>query len=230
MRIAIPRERRSRRLCAGARLRAGGRLRRALIVVRRALVALLITCIPAGAAMAQIYVVIEPDGTRRFTNQPTNGAQVFLETHYSLDPAAVLNRGPIPFAQEIVDASAREGLDAKLVEAVIATESSFDATARSVKGAQGLMQLMPDTARRFGVADVWDPEQNIAGGTAYLRQLLDMFNGDLRLALAAYNAGEGAVERYGGVPPYQETRQYIDRVFSYYRSVGGDPFSASETR
>ena len=98
----------------------------------------------------------------------------------------------------------RQGIDARLVEAVIAIESAFDPRALSAKGAQGLMQLMPDTAQRFGVANPWDPKQNIAGGTAYLRWLIDEFNDDPRRVLAAYNAGEGDVTRYGGVPPYPE--------------------------
>jgi soluble lytic murein transglycosylase-like protein len=128
----------------------------------------------------------------------------------------------VPYQREISDAALREGIDAKLVEAVIAAESDFDPRALSKKGAQGLMQLMPDTADRFGVANVWDPQQNIDGGTAYLGWLIDQFNGDLDNVLAAYNAGEGAVTRHGGMPPYAETREYVDRVLSYYRSVGGD--------
>ena len=127
----------------------------------------------------------------------------------------------MPFQQEIAAASTRQGIDARLVEAVIATESAFDPRALSAKGAQGLMQLMPDTADRFGVANPWDPEQNIAGGTAYLRWLIDEFNDDLPRVLAAYNAGEGAVNRYGGVPPYPETRGYVARVLSYFRRLGG---------
>jgi len=104
------------------------------------------------------------------------------------------------------------GLDANLVLALIEVESNFDPRAISPKNAQGLMQLIPATAERFGVRDVWDPEQNLRGGMAYLRWLLREFDGDVRLALAAYNAGEGAVERHGGIPPYPETRDYVDRI------------------
>jgi len=103
-------------------------------------------------------------------------------------------------------------LDPNLVLAVVEVESGFNPKALSPKNAQGLMQLIPATAERFGVADVWDPEQNLRGGMAYLRWLLDRFDGDIKLALAGYNAGEKAVERHGGVPPYEETRSYVKRI------------------
>jgi len=96
--------------------------------------------------------------------------------------------------------------------AVIQVESNFDPNALSPKNAQGLMQLIPETAERFGVNDVWDPEQNLRGGMAYLRWLLDHFQGDVRLALAGYNAGEGAVEQHQGIPPFGETQEYVRRV------------------
>jgi soluble lytic murein transglycosylase-like protein len=191
-------------------------------LLRAMAMTLVLVALSATSALAQIYVVTEADGTRRYTNEPVQGAKVFLETRYSLDAAPARYRGPVPYQREISDAALREGIDAKLVEAVIAAESDFDPRALSKKGAQGLMQLMPDTADRFGVANVWDPQQNIDGGTAYLGWLIDQFNGDLDNVLAAYNAGEGAVTRHGGMPPYAETREYVDRVLSYYRSVGGD--------
>ena len=110
-------------------------------------------------------------------------------------------------------ATARQhGVDPLLVKAVILAESAGRRWATSPKGAMGLMQLLPATARRFGVADPFDPAQNVAGGTRYLRWLLDRFGGDVTLALAGYNAGEGAVERHGGVPPYRETRSYVRKV------------------
>lgn len=105
-------------------------------------------------------------------------------------------------------------LNPNLVLAVIEAESGFDARAQSAKNAQGLMQLIPETAERFGVHNVWDPEQNIRGGMSYLRWLMDHFDGDIELVLAAYNAGEGAVERHGGIPPYTETRNYVRRIVS----------------
>ncbi|MGH8547475.1 MAG: lytic transglycosylase domain-containing protein [Methylococcales bacterium] len=108
-------------------------------------------------------------------------------------------------------------MDPKLVMAVIDTESAFDPRARSPKNAQGLMQLIPETAKRFGVSDPWDPIENIIGGTAYLHWLTRHFSGDLKRVLAGYNAGEGAVEKYNGVPPYRETRQYVERITGQYR-------------
>jgi soluble lytic murein transglycosylase-like protein len=115
--------------------------------------------------------------------------------------------------QEAVKAiAATQSLPPELVHSVIKVESNYDPLAVSSKGAQGLMQLMPETARRFGVANVFDPIDNIQGGTRYLKYLLDLYKGDYALALAAYNAGEGAVQKYGSVPPYPETVHYVIEV------------------
>lgn len=116
------------------------------------------------------------------------------------------------------EAARRHGLDPDLVLAVIAVESAFKPDAVSPKGAQGLMQLMPATAASLGVADAFDPEQNLDGGTRHLRSLVELYGGDLRKALAAYNAGQGAVRRYGGVPPYRETRTYVEKVLRRYEA------------
>jgi soluble lytic murein transglycosylase-like protein len=124
-------------------------------------------------------------------------------------------RGPV--AELVRRLAPNYGLDPELVLAVIETESNFDPAARSPKNAQGLMQLIPATAARFGVEDTWDPEQNIRGGMAYLAWLLDYFDGDVELALAGYNAGEGAVDRHGGIPPYRETQAYVSRIVSRIR-------------
>ena len=121
------------------------------------------------------------------------------------------------FAEPILEAAHTHGLDPSLLRAVIHAESGFNPLAVSPKGAQGLMQLMPATASRFDVTDALNPALNIDGGARYLSWLLDRFNADLDLAIAAYNAGEGAVDRFGGVPPYKETLTYVERVSHLYR-------------
>jgi soluble lytic murein transglycosylase-like protein len=120
------------------------------------------------------------------------------------------------FAELVDGAASRHRVDPVLLVAMMRIESNFDPFAVSPKGACGLMQLIPATAERFGVADVFDPAQNIDGGARYLRWLLERFEGDTNLALAAYNAGENAVDRYGGVPPYRETRNYVRKVLGKF--------------
>jgi soluble lytic murein transglycosylase-like protein len=117
----------------------------------------------------------------------------------------------------IVASGKRNGVDPVLLYAIMHRESSFKRFAVSNKGARGLMQLMPGTAARFGVRDMFDPAQNVEGGARYVRFLLDRFNGDVRLALAGYNAGEGAVDKYYGVPPYRETQEYVRRIGERYQ-------------
>ncbi|MCB0323143.1 MAG: lytic transglycosylase domain-containing protein [Bdellovibrionales bacterium] len=118
--------------------------------------------------------------------------------------------------EHVVHAGRMYGVPTELIWSVIAAESSFNPAAESPVGAMGLMQLMPITAEAMGVTDPWDPKQNILGGTRYLRMMLDRFPGDVRLAVAAYNAGPSAVERHRGIPPYRETRRYVERVMKRY--------------
>ena len=112
-------------------------------------------------------------------------------------------------------------VDPALIKAIIANESGFNANATSKVGAQGLMQLMPETAAGLGVTNAYDPAQNVMGGTKYIKGLLDRFGGNVRLAVAAYNAGPGAVEKYGGVPPYAETQNYVQNVLASYEKYRG---------
>lgn len=122
-----------------------------------------------------------------------------------------------PYIQTI---AAEHGVDADFVHAVITAESAYNRYAISRAGAQGLMQLMPSTASAYGVKDVFDPEDNIRGGVKFLKTLLRLYNGNLKKTLAAYNAGQEAVKKYGGIPPYAETRTYISRVMASYQAPG----------
>jgi soluble lytic murein transglycosylase-like protein len=145
--------------------------------------------------------------------QPAFAAQLAGAMSPSSAPASAI--GANPFAAEISAAAARNGVDPALLTGLIKAESNFDPSATSPAGAQGLAQLMPATAAGLGVTNPLDPTQAIEGGARYLRQQLDRFGGDASKALAAYNAGPGAVERFGGIPPYEETQNYVRRVLSY---------------
>jgi hypothetical protein len=189
-----------------------------------------------GRSTAQMFRYVDRDGVLHFTNVPTLPNQVKTPTlppyvsglvNSRLSPSRPfypfrsLITSCNPFNQSLYDphirfACQRYGLDYNLVKAVIKAESAFDPAALSPKGAMGLMQLMPETSRGLGVADPFDPNQNIDGGVRYLRLLLNRFDNNLLLALAAYNAGPEAVEKHGGIPPYVETRNYVRRVLDFY--------------
>jgi soluble lytic murein transglycosylase-like protein len=179
----------------------------------------------AGSASAQIYAGSSSSGAvvlSNFATEETPRIVVALPPVEALAaapagadlPAVVDPRNPGAAYRAIIDQVAREvAMSPQLLHAVIQVESGYQAHARSPKGAQGLMQLMPATAERFGVRDAFDPRQNIRGGALYLKWLLEYFRGDLRLALAAYNAGEAAVVKAGyRIPPIAETRDYVPKV------------------
>jgi len=178
-------------------------------------------CVLATAALpaeAEVYRLATSDGTVHFTNAPTDPRYRSLG-HSSGTAAGWLNLPRADtgrYVTEIRDASERYGVPERLVQAVIRVESAFNPRAISVKGARGLMQLMPETASMLGVRNSFDPQQNIDGGVRHLRGLIDRFGNDLPMALAAYNAGEKAVVTYRGIPPYPETRDYVTRVLYHY--------------
>ena len=155
-----------------------------------------------------------------YTYSPAPSALMHL-TSQPLNPSlGNFTTGNTDVDNFIVESGKRNSVDPLLLYSIMHQESSFKARAMSYKGARGLMQLMPGTAARFGVSNIWDPRQNIEGGARYMRFLLDMFADDVRLALAGYNAGEGAVMKYGyQVPPYSETREYVRRIGNRYSMI-----------
>jgi hypothetical protein len=185
---------------------------------RLATIALLLAAAAADRAFAQVYTRTNANGVVEATNVPdANGFRLTYPGKGTLIHSAGFRRARAYsslFDAHVLEAASRHSVSPDLVKAVIAAESEFDQYAVSSKGARGLMQLMPDTARRLGVGNSFDARQNILAGTQYLRMMLDQFAGDIELALAAYNAGPGAVQRYGGVPPYRETRGYVSKVSS----------------
>ncbi len=193
---------------------------------RPALIAIvLLAAAPAGAA-TRIYSFVDADGQRHFTDVPSDNRYRLLR----LDPRALTESGHHYDAKVLANASQYDGIielaasasavQSNLLRAVIVVESGFNSRALSRRGAVGLMQLMPATATRFGVADPYDPRENVHAGARYLRFLINRFGQDIRLALAAYNAGEEAVDRSGGrIPPFSETQAYVPRVLKIYHML-----------
>ena len=185
----------------------------------------------AHPARAEIYKYEDPAGNVYFTDEPLKSPGLKLTWRASDDPwyrqfsridLDAYDRNRKRFTP-LINAIAREArLPAALLHAVVKAESAYDPDALSRKGARGLMQLMPETAKAYGVSDAWDPQQNLRGGARYLNRLIEMFDQDLTLALAAYNAGENAVKRHGNrIPPYPETRTYVERVLDFYEENKG---------
>ena len=181
--------------------------------------ALLGLLILPSVGLGDVYMYRDQNGVVNFTNVPSHGGYRRILREGGNVRAAVSVSGD--YDEVIRSASDRHSIDADLVRAVIKAESGFNSNARSSKGAMGLMQLMPDTARLYNVLNAYDPVDNVDGGVRHLRMLLERFQGDLRLSLAAYNAGSGAVEKFGGIPPYVETREYVRRVLRFYDAFRG---------
>jgi soluble lytic murein transglycosylase-like protein len=189
-----------------------------------------VVLLPSLAA-AQTFTFRDDEGSTHYTNAPTDPRYRRME---ALSGSAagwlrVPGGNPAPYVQEIRDAAQRYGVPDGLVSAVIRAESGFNARAVSPKGAQGLMQLMPGTASVLGVQDSFNPRDNIDGGVRHLRGLIDRFANNLPLALAAYNAGERAVQTHRGIPPYAETREYVDRVLRFYGAADGQALPVAAT-
>jgi soluble lytic murein transglycosylase-like protein len=189
------------------------------LLVRHGFALLAASACALGASMSQAEIerTVGPDGVISFSNTKRAAKRSTTKTVV----APVMPRDTSPDRVFRYDAIIREAatlyqIPEALVRAVIKVESNFDPRAVSPANAHGLMQLIPMTAERMMVTDIYDPRQNIFGGTRYLRILANLFNGDLQLTIAAYNAGEGAVIRYGGIPPYKETQHYVVKVVEFY--------------
>jgi soluble lytic murein transglycosylase-like protein len=193
----------------------------------------------SGIAQADIYRSLDPETPTKYTNMlPTEGRwELYLKEKPApiredpvYDPRRFTVDSRSRYASQIQAAAIANNVESALIRAVISVESGYNPSAVSKAGAVGLMQLMPDTAKRYNVPNRHDPEQNIFGGAQYLRDLLRMFNNNLHLAIAAYNAGEQAVMKYGNqIPPYRETLAYVPRVMSFYKRYSTDNASARES-
>jgi soluble lytic murein transglycosylase-like protein len=194
---------------------------------------LLLGCSLCRPAEADIYAYTADDGTVSLSNVPTDERYTVLiaapKQAAAVVPAVAARKAISVLArktgydQVVDDVSRTYGLESALLHAVISVESRYNPRAVSSKGATGLMQLMPQTAKRYGVADAFDPAQNLDGGAHYLRDLLRRFNNNISLALAAYNAGEHAVAKHGNrIPPYRETLDYVPRVLDFYQRYRTD--------
>jgi hypothetical protein len=201
-----------------------------------------VLCLPVRHAAADIYQYTDQDGVIHFSNVGVGTAKKFRKVrseprhqpkhrrHAALAPAspapdtAALSSpdAAVDYVAVIDNACYRHGVDPKLVHAIVKVESGFNPYALSRKGAMGLMQLMPQTAINMNVQNIFNPHENVDGGVRYLRYLIDRYEGNLSLALAAYNAGETAVKKWGTIPPYPETQSYVQRILKLYNGTGVD--------
>ena len=182
--------------------------------MRILIIAFLIVISSAEYAIADIYTYTDEKGIMYFSNAPTSPKYRLKIKEFHFDYKR-LSSGA--YDRLINYACIKHGVDPLLVKAIIKAESDFDPQTVSVKGARGLMQLMPQTADDMGVADIDDPQNNIDGGVKYLKRLMGIFKSDLKLVVAAYNAGENAVIKYKSIPPFKETREYVKKVFKYLK-------------
>lgn len=186
---------------------------------------LIALCLPT-LSLADIYAFLDENGVAHFSNAPKDeryqlfkkGGDVSVDATEDAQPDLPLRIPTQQFMQLVQRAAQTSQMEPALLHAVIAVESGYNSTALSPKGATGLMQLMPETGKRYGVSNLLDPAQNIMGGARYLRDLMRLFKNDMSLVLAAYNAGEGAVIKHGyKIPPYRETMLYVPKVLQYYK-------------
>jgi soluble lytic murein transglycosylase-like protein len=187
------------------------------------------TILPTAVQADQIVVLVDEQGHKIYVNTGATSTRVdWMTRSFRSDPSGVSGRIPANIDQLVQQTASRFQVDPELIRAIIRVESGYDPKAVSSKGAMGLMQLIPATAQRFGVANPFDPKQNLEGGVNYLKYLLDLFGGDLSLSLAAYNAGEHSVQRSGGIPAIPETQNYVRKVTSIYQT-GDGPAPAKTT-
>jgi soluble lytic murein transglycosylase-like protein len=207
------------------------------MIKRRRALGLLLLALACAPASADIYSFIDEEGRIHVSDvkldsryelymksRPAPEAAPLAAAEVEATPESAAFTRPTPlqarrlYRDMIAKVAREQNVDAALLHAVVTVESAYNPHAMSPKGATGLMQLMPDTAKRYGVTNSLDPQENLRGGARYLRDLLAMFNNNLRLVIAAYNAGEGAVIRSGrAIPPYPETRAYVQRVLQHYQ-------------
>ncbi len=204
-----------------------------LSVLPAVVLLMLCTTFVSSATYADIYKFVDSKGQAHLTNKPPHsGYRLYIKTRKGWREPKVdfrnMKKNRKRFASMIAQAARSQNLPENLIHAVITTESAYDPSAVSSAGAVGLMQLMPDTAKRYGVSNRYDPVDNVSGGTRYLKDLLKLFGNDLILALASYNAGEKAVLKHGKkIPPFEETKSYVHKVIELYRKYTVAAFNES---